>query len=383
MKLGKQNEILSVKSNYTSFDIDEMIEIVKRDNNKKRTFLLLNKLQSKHYPSDPLKTDKLFSSLAKGLKEKYSDKNRVLIIGFAETAVSIGAYVALEFENSHYIKTTRQIFNEPYITFDETHSHAVEHRIYTQNLSGIIENTDLIIIADDEFTTGNTAVNLVALLRDKYNINHSCKICIASVLNCMKQENIRNIQKKGIEIFSVINARLNENNIVFPDEVVDDITFPDNKKIISYNIVQGKVSPHTAVSSKEYLNKCNKFIMSIMNIIENINSSDNTLVLGTEEFSFCALKLGINLKNKNYYNVSVQCTTQSPVLAFKNDYYAINCRSKILSLYDSRRVTYIYQMKHYNTVIILTDSENIPEQSIKKLINAIDADRIFFIQWRE
>lgn len=380
--MDTQKDILSVKQNITSFNIDEIIGVAKRDNNKKRLFLLVNKLQSKHYPSDPEKTDTLFSLLAKTVQNRFPDKNNVLVIGFAETAVSIGAYIAAAFKNSYYIQTTREIIEDKdYLTFDEVHSHAVTHRLYTDNLQEIIENSDLITIADDEFTTGNTALNLVNALKSKFKIKPSCKICMASIFNCVKDEHLLKIKENKVDSVSLITAQFNSENLVFPYEFSqDDVLCKKNKNII-FRAISGKTNPYTAISTEKYIESCDKFISEITRILTPINPSEDVLIVGTEEFSFCALRLGKLLK-QTVNNISVQCTTQSPILPSDDKNYIINNRTNFESLYNSERTTYLYQLRHYDTAVILTDSENPSENSIKQLTDAIDAERIFFIQWR-
>lgn len=377
-----QKDILSVRQNLTPFNINDIIGIAKRDGNKKRSFLLVNKLQSKHYPSDPEKTDTLFSLLAKTVQNRFADKNNVLVIGFAETAVAIGAYIASVFKNSYYIQTTREIIeNKNFLTFDEIHSHAVTHRLYTDNLQEVIENCDLIVIADDEFTTGNTALNLINTLKSNFKIQQSCKICMASIFNCVKDEHLLRINENNVDIISLITAQFNSKNLIFPYEFSQDsILYRENKETI-FKEISGKINPYTTISTEKYIESCDIFISEIIHILTSINPSENVLVIGTEEFSFCALRLGKLLKH-TVNNVSVQCTTQSPVLPSDNKKYIINNRKHFESLYNAERTTYLYQLKHYDTAVILTDSENPSENSVKQLINAIDAEKIFFIKWR-
>lgn len=377
-------QALNIKSNITDFDIEEIISIVKRDRNKKRSFLLLNKLQSKHYPSDPLKTDKLFSQLADEIKSNYPDKENILVIGFAETAVSIGIYIADIFENSYYIQTTREtVPNKTFLTFDEQHSHAVMHRVYTDNLKEIIEQVDLVVIADDEFTTGNTAINLINTLKNNYKIQNGCDICMASILSCMKEENIYRLKENNINLITLVEAELNTKEIIFPNNFFNCVVSFGNEvnKKVTFHTIKEKIAPLFLTATKVLTERYNKFILSVFDIVSLAVTDGDVLIIGTEEFSFCALKLGIKLKEINS-NICVQCTTQSPVLPSEDENYIINNRQCFVSLYDINRITYIYQMKHYDTVIVLTDCENPSEQAKKQLIDSINSDRIFFVQWR-
>ena len=59
----KVKDIVDVKENKSSFDIEDLVHICKRENNKKRQFLFVNKYQGKHIPATPSKVLKLFSEL--------------------------------------------------------------------------------------------------------------------------------------------------------------------------------------------------------------------------------------------------------------------------------------------------------------------------------
>ena len=60
----------------------DLVCIGKRENNKKRNYLVVNKLQGKHIPVSPSKALGMFDALADILKEKYSGK-KLLLVGFA------------------------------------------------------------------------------------------------------------------------------------------------------------------------------------------------------------------------------------------------------------------------------------------------------------
>ena len=87
----------------------DLVCIGKRENNKKRNYLVVNKLQGKHIPVSPSKALGMFDALADILKEKYSGK-KLLLVGFAETATAIGAEIAIKL-GAYYIQTTREIID--------------------------------------------------------------------------------------------------------------------------------------------------------------------------------------------------------------------------------------------------------------------------------
>ena len=115
----------------------DLVCIGKRENNKKRNYLVVNKLQGKHIPVSPSKALGMFDALADILKEKYSGK-KLLLVGFAETATAIGAEIAIKL-GAYYIQTTREIIdNVSYLFFSEAHSHATEQKLVKEDIEKFV-----------------------------------------------------------------------------------------------------------------------------------------------------------------------------------------------------------------------------------------------------
>lgn len=96
----------------------ELVKIAKRENNKKRSYLVVNRLQGKHIPVSPKEAFQMFGELAELINKSYPTE-KLLLIGFAETATAIGAALAGELD-CYYIQTTREnIENVDYLYFSE------------------------------------------------------------------------------------------------------------------------------------------------------------------------------------------------------------------------------------------------------------------------
>ena len=145
------------KNNYKE---EDLVVIAKRENNTKRTYLVVNKLQGKHIPVSPSKALAMFDTLADILKNRYQNE-KVLFVGSSETATAIGARVANTF-GGIYIQTTREkIPDVDYLFFTESHSHATEQKLVENDIKKWINEVDRIIFVEDEVTTGNTIYKLV------------------------------------------------------------------------------------------------------------------------------------------------------------------------------------------------------------------------------
>lgn len=104
---------------------EQLVRIAKRENNTKRSYLVVNRLQGKHVPVRPKEALSMFSELAGLVKEAYGGE-RLLLVGFAETATAIGAALAIELDTLYMQTTREEVPGAEYLYFSESHSHATE-----------------------------------------------------------------------------------------------------------------------------------------------------------------------------------------------------------------------------------------------------------------
>ncbi len=204
-----------------------MALVAKRQNNTRRNYLVVNKYQGKHIPVNPTKALELFSVLA-GLVEKRYQGERLLLIGFAETATAIGEALAVQL-GADYMQTTReQVGDVEYLYFSEFHSHATEQKVVKDDLDAVIlragdagaslppvgcpeplpsaaakveagtEPHLRIVFVEDEVTTGNTIWNIIQLIRQEYG--ESLRFSVASLLNGMDGNAQARYRRDGIDM---------------------------------------------------------------------------------------------------------------------------------------------------------------------------------------
>ena len=93
----------------------------------------------------------------------------VVFIGFAETATALGHGVFDCFSDGVYIHSTRELLVDQDVTlyFEEEHSHATDQRCYAPEQ--YLNNDKPICLVDDEITTGNTALNIIASIQKQFS----------------------------------------------------------------------------------------------------------------------------------------------------------------------------------------------------------------------
>jgi adenine/guanine phosphoribosyltransferase-like PRPP-binding protein len=168
-----------------TYTADDLIRVAKRENNQKRSFLYVDPYQGKHIPVSPSEALDVSGCLAERVSETFHGE-RLLVIGFAETATAIGAMLAYSLESvTAFMTTTREnVPDTDYLYFTESHSHATEQRLALRGLREQLIGADRVVFAEDEVTTGSTIRKLINALREHFP-ELPLRFGIASRLNSM------------------------------------------------------------------------------------------------------------------------------------------------------------------------------------------------------
>lgn len=344
------------------YKIKNLVRIAKRENNNKRPYLYVNPLQGKHIPADPIDFKKMCKLLAEKINNRYP-VDKILVIGFAETATAIAMETAISLYNAVYVECTTRENNElsEFSYFTESHSHATEQRIDTKNYKEILTKVDRVVFIEDEVTTGNTIMKLIDILKMNFT-NGSIEFTISSLLNSMSEVRENEISGLGIDCIYIEKLPF-EYNI----EKINDIngcndTFWNNDnnvmsslciKTIDININQREVT-----SVDDYRMQVNYFAETI---VSNLKSElrGKVLVVGTEEFMHPAIHVAAKIADsKLCESVKTHSTTRSPIIPSKDEGYPLHNRSVFKSIYELDRTTYIYNLNRYDVVILVTDAVN-------------------------
>lgn len=360
----------------TEYREADLLKLAKRFHNTKRSYLLVDPLQGKHLSVSPTKALELFHALGKEIKKKFSGIK--LVIGFAETATAIGMAVAEEMDRDCiYVHTTRENIPEisSWVEFYEEHSHAMDQKLDASNLEKWINVTDAIVFVDDEISTGKTLINFIDKLRCIYPNLDKKKLIGASIINRLSDEHVSRMKENGIECVSLLELE----NIDYEESVkkysIKEAIVPEKTDFnISYEEIKSGVKlrdPRKGVSTEEYHNNCCKLAKDVLDKITFTENDCSVLIIGTEECMYPAIILGNEIEKLMNIQVYTQSTTRSPIGICEDEDYPIHNGYKLKSFYDTERITYLYNIRRYDKVIIVTDCENVPGKSIESLIYAL------------
>jgi len=303
-----------------------------------RPYVLINPLLAKHVPVTPSHALEHFALLGANIATVCKGE-RVLVIGFAETATAVGAAVATAIENAVYVHTTREELPREQLVaaFLEEHSHAKNQTLYLQDIWRDLSQYDRIVFVEDEVTTGKTILNFLR------STGWQGKITVAALV--FNGFNPTAFARYQADFFCLQKTG-------YIDHIELD-SLPDLRR--------------GAVMS-EYQEMCKRLSGQIIPLLDEQKIRDkNLLVLGTEEFMYPALILGRELE-KVAQTVLTQSTTRSPLHPLDDPEYPIQNRTEFASVYDDTRITYLYNMKQYDTIIVLTDT---PKPQLDELLRAL------------
>lgn len=361
----------------------DLVKIAKRDNNKKRNYLVVNPFQGKHIPVSPGKALGVFSELARQL-QIYREE-RVLVVGFAETATAIGARIAME-AGACYIQTTREnIPGADYLVFSEQHSHAVEQRLVKNDLDSVMDSVDRIVFAEDEVTTGNTIRNLITVLEQYYK--RKMKFAVASLLNGMSEEAVEQFTGRGIGLHYLIKTR-HEGYPEMADRAVDDgIYHQEDTSGGEYTDcvdVRGWMDTRRLTDMVQYQHACQRLSEATVKRLP-LKENGKILVLGTEECMFPGLYVGMRLEEMGHL-VMFHATTRSPISVSGSSAYPLHERYALSSMYEKDRKTYVYDIGSYDAVVVITDAQKNVQDGGRgelTLLNALRKknEEIYLVRW--
>ena len=373
----------------------DLVRIAKRENNTKRSYLVVDPLQGKHVTVEPSKALNLFKSLAEKFQGKYEGE-RLLLIGFAETATAIGAQAAITL-GTKYIQTTREVIPDArYLFFSEAHSHATEQKLVKDDIDRVINDIDRIVFIEDEVTTGNTIMNIIKIITKEYQ--KKIKFAVASLLNGMTEESLKIYQDEKIELHYLVKTDHSGYGAVAEQYRCDGLyicAIPENHTHESADIdvqseknmrehiisIPGWMNARRFVDAKQYEAACRKLAETVI-VETSVKQGERVLVIGTEEFMYPALLTGQEIE-KIGCDVRCHSTTRSPIAVSTEEEYPLHCRYELCSLYDPERKTFIYDLENYDRVIVMTDSALVSLKGLETLTYALRMknENITVIRW--
>ncbi|WP_411098150.1 phosphoribosyltransferase [Streptomyces sp. x-45] len=139
--------------------------------NPKRAHLLVSNVLGKHVPQSPSVVYGHGVALGRRVRDLLGADAaaRAVVLGYAETATGLGHSVADGLGPAPYLHSTRRPVTGVARAggFEESHSHATSHLLLPED-PALLAGDGPLVLVDDEFSTGNTVLNTVRALHERY-----------------------------------------------------------------------------------------------------------------------------------------------------------------------------------------------------------------------
>ena len=367
----------------TSYTKETTLRVAKRYRNAKRAYLLVNPLQAKHMPVSPTEALTMMRTLGAGLRQEFPGAR--LVLGFAETATALGAAVASRLgPDCAFLTTTREAGKGPgWVRFLEEHSHAAEQKLWGGDLDALLQETDTVLFIDDEISTGKTLRNMVAQLTRRWPALGEKTLVAASLLNRVTPEQEEALADAGITCRCLVRLPQEDHTAQVADWTVTEApsAVPQNLSFRQETLPgEGLLDPRKTLRIGAYDSSCQAVAEAMLShTLGPVETLGKTLVLGTEECMYPALRLGEGLERLGA-EVCCHATTRSPIGLCDAPGYPIRSGWKLPSFYEEERTTYVYNLKEYDTVIVLSDTKKTDLRAIQALASVLTCKHLIYTQ---
>lgn len=367
----------------TSYTKETTLRVAKRYRNAKRAYLLVNPLQAKHMPVSPTEALTMMRTLGEGLRQEFPGAR--LVLGFAETATALGAAVASRLgPDCAFLTTTREAGEGPgWVRFLEEHSHAAEQKLWGGDLDALLQKTDTVLFVDDEISTGKTLRNMVAQLTRRWPALGEKTLVAASLLNRVTPEQEEALGDAGITCRCLVRLPQEDHTAQVADWTVTEAppAVPQNLSFRQETLPgEGLLDPRKTLRIGAYDSSCQAVAeVMLSRALGPVETLGKTLVLGTEECMYPALRLGERLERLGA-EVCCHATTRSPIGLCDAPGYPIRSGWKLPSFYEEERTTYVYNLREYDTVIVLSDTKKTDLRAIQALASVLTCKQLIYTQ---
>ncbi|MEU5341454.1 phosphoribosyltransferase [Streptomyces sp. NPDC020766] len=323
--------------------------------NPKRAHLLVSHVLGKHIPQSPAVVYGYGFALGLRVRDLLGEDEarRAVVLGYAETATGLGHSVADGVGLAPCLHSTRRPVDGVARAggFEESHSHATSHLLLPEN-PGLLAGDGPLVLVDDEFSTGNTVLNTIRDLHERYPRDRYVIVALVDMRSAADLGRLDDFAREiGARVDLVTAAsgtvRLPEGVLEKGQELVARYeTAPEGTGATESAEAQGAPGrPALRVElgwpagtpdggrhgfTPEHRVRLEGALPAMAGRIAEALPSDarrgRVLVLGFEELMYAPLRLGVALEKLTDAEVRYSTTTRSPVLAVDDPGYAIRTR---------------------------------------------------------
>ncbi|MEU3251694.1 phosphoribosyltransferase [Streptomyces sp. NPDC006997] len=311
--------------------------------NPKRAHLLVSHVLGKHVPQSPAVVYGAGFALGRRVRELLGDPDGAVVLGYAETATGLGHSVADGIGDVPYLHSTRRPVPGVRTAggFEESHSHATSHLLLPEDDRFLAGDGPLVLV-DDEFSTGNTVLNTVRALHERWPRRRYVVVALVDMRSPDDQERLTAFGREiGARVDLVAAAR---GSVRLPDGVLEkgqalvaahegdapaSVGERGSVRRLALRWPGGVPDGGRHGFTPAHRRRLERALPALgAQLAEALPASARrVLVLGCEELMYAPLRLARELEQvADGVDVRFSTTTRSPVLAVDDPGYAIRSR---------------------------------------------------------
>ncbi|MFF5531406.1 phosphoribosyltransferase [Streptomyces cinerochromogenes] len=324
--------------------------------NPKRAHLLVSNVLGKHVPQSPAVVYEHGFRLGRRVAALLGDEGgAAVVLGYAETATGLGHAVADGLGSAPYLHSTRRAVPGVALAggFEEAHSHATSHMVLPED-PGLLAGRGPLVLVDDEFSTGNTVLNTIRDLHQRYPRE---RYVVVALVDMRSAEDSGRLERFAEEIGARVDlVAAASGTVQLPDGVLEKgrQLVAEREAAGCGSVVAGHEVPRAphGVRRRDHVARIDlhwpsglpdggrhgftpahraRLEAALPAMAARIRDAlpagaRRVLVLGFEELMYAPLRLARELERGGDAEVRFSTTTRSPVLAVDDPGYAIRTR---------------------------------------------------------
>ncbi|MEU3788684.1 phosphoribosyltransferase [Streptomyces fructofermentans] len=318
--------------------------------NPKRAHLLVSHVLGKHVPQSPAVVYGHGFALGLRVRELLGrdEAGRSVVLGYAETATGLGHAVADGLGPAPCLHSTRRPVEGVARAggFEEAHSHATSHLLLPED-PALLAGDGPLVLVDDEFSTGNTVLNTIRDLHDRYPRDRYVIVALVDMRSPADHGRLADFAREvGARVDLVAAA---SGTVRLPEGVLEK----GQALVARHEAARGAEAPAGRAAGAPaparrvelewpaglpdggrhgftagHRERLERALPAMAGRIADAlpGTARRVLVLGFEELMYAPLRLGVALEELTEAEVRYSTTTRSPVLAVDDPGYAIRTR---------------------------------------------------------
>ncbi|MGW6404405.1 phosphoribosyltransferase [Streptomyces sp. NPDC055134] len=356
--------------------------------NPKRAHLLVSNVLGKHVPQSPAVVWRAGYDLGLRVRELLGDDaaRQAVVLGYAETATGLGHSVADGLGLAPYLHSTRRPVDGVARAggFEESHSHATSHLLLPED-PRLLAGDGALVLVDDEFSTGNTVLNTIRALHERYPRGHYVIVALVDMRSPDDRGRLAEFAREiGARVDLVASA---SGTVKLPDGVLAKgqalVAHQESLAEAPTERTGPGCEPPAEPGSVTRVDLCwpasvpdggrhgftpehraaldAALPAMAARLSAPLGDARRVLVLGFEELMYAPLALAREVEKGTRAQVRYSTTTRSPVLAVDDPGYAIRTRL-VFPAHDDpadgpgERYAYNVAGSDFDAIVVVVDS---------------------------